>query len=106
MIEQCEVDDLEGVVAIPGAEALLRGLPRDAWTIVTSCTRRLALVRIRAAGLPVPEVFVTSTDITHGKPHPEPYLKGASVLGLRPEECLVVEDAPAGCARARRPGCA
>ena len=31
-----------------------------------------------------------------GKPHPEPYLKGAARLGFRPDECLVIEDARAG----------
>ena len=63
---------------------------------VMSCTRRLAEVRIRAAGLPMPASLVASTDIVHGKPHPEPYLKGASVLGFPAAECIVVEDAPAG----------
>jgi beta-phosphoglucomutase-like phosphatase (HAD superfamily) len=40
--------------------------------------------------------MITSNDITHGKPHPEPYLKGASILGFPPGECVVVEDVPAG----------
>ncbi|HEX4784744.1 MAG TPA: HAD-IA family hydrolase, partial [Candidatus Sulfotelmatobacter sp.] len=56
----------------------------------------LAEVRIRAAGLPLPKKLITSNDITHGKPHPEPFLKGASVLGFPPEDCIVVEDVPAG----------
>jgi mannitol-1-/sugar-/sorbitol-6-phosphatase len=95
-VERAEIEDLEGVIPLPGTLDLLAGLPRDRWTIVTSCTRALAEVRVRAAGLPVPENFVTSSDILHGKPHPEPYLKGASVLGFLPVECIVVEDAPAG----------
>jgi len=64
--------------------------------VVTSCTRALALVRLRVAGLPVPDKMVTSTDIVNGKPHPEPYLKGAGLLGLAPRDCVVFEDAPAG----------
>ncbi len=96
VIERCEMEDLEDVVPLPGASALLAALPRDAWAIVTSCTRPLAEVRIRAAGLPIPEHFITSTEITHGKPHPEPYLKGAAALGLAGAECIVVEDVPAG----------
>jgi sugar-phosphatase len=52
----------------------------------------------------VPEVLVTSDDVTNGKPHPEPYLKGAERLGLRPAECLVIEDAPAGIQSARAGG--
>jgi mannitol-1-/sugar-/sorbitol-6-phosphatase len=95
-VERREIADLEGVVPLPGSLDLLASLPPDRWTIVTSCTRRLAEVRIRAAGLPLPARMVTSTDIVNGKPHPEPYLKGASLLGFSAAECLVVEDAPAG----------
>jgi sugar-phosphatase len=95
-VERREIEDLEGVVPLPGALDLLASLPADRWTIVTSCTRPLAEVRIRAAGLPVPKKLITSNDITHGKPHPEPYLKGASVLGFPPERCIVLEDVPAG----------
>ncbi len=91
-----EIEDLEGVVALPGTRDLLNVLPPDRWTIVTSCERPLAEVRIRAGGLPVPEKLVTSSDITHGKPHPEPYLKGAAVLGFPIQDCLVFEDVPAG----------
>jgi len=96
IVERCELEDLEGVMAAPGALALLKSLPSAQWTIVTSCTRALAEVRIRAAGLPVPTNFITSTDIQNGKPHPEPYLKGAAVLGYAASDCVVVEDAPAG----------
>ena len=95
-VERREIEDLEGVVPLPGALDLLANLPEDRWTIVTSCTRPLAEVRIRAAGLPLPKKLITSNDITHGKPHPEPYLKGASILGFSPVECIVVEDVPAG----------
>jgi sugar-phosphatase len=95
-VERREIEDIAGVVPLPGALELLASLPEDRWTIVTSCTRRLAEVRLKAAGLPVPKKMITSNDITHGKPHPEPYLKGASVLGFPPTECVVIEDAPAG----------
>jgi mannitol-1-/sugar-/sorbitol-6-phosphatase len=95
-VERREIADVDGVVPLPGALELLLGLPQEAWTIVTSCTRRLAHVRIAAAGLPVPKMLVTSTDVVRGKPDPEPYRKGAEFLGLAPADCLVVEDAPAG----------
>jgi len=95
-VERREIDDLEGVVPLPGALDLLASLPEDRWTIVTSCTRPLAEVRIKAAGLPLPRKLITSNDIHHGKPHPEPYRKGASVLGFPAEECVVLEDVPAG----------
>ena len=95
-VERREIADLEGVIPRPGALDLLGSLPVDRWTIVTSCTRALAEVRIRAAGLPLPRRMITSNDIQHGKPHPEPYLKGAAILGFLPEDCVVVEDVPAG----------
>jgi sugar-phosphatase len=95
-VERREIEDLEGILPLPGALALLASLPQGRWTIVTSCTRPLAEVRIRAAGLPLPKQMITSNDIIHGKPHPEPYLKGASVLGFPPTECVVLEDVPAG----------
>ena len=95
-VERQEMEDLDGVVTLPGARELLSALPRDRWTIVTSCTRPLATVRLRAAGLPMPANIVTCDDINHGKPDPEPYLKGASLLGIAPGECVVVEDVPAG----------
>ena len=44
-VERREIEDLEGVVPLPGALALLASLPEDRWTIVTSCTRPLAEVR-------------------------------------------------------------
>ena len=96
IVERAEIQDLDGVVPLPGTQALLNALPPSQWTIVTSCTRALAEVRIKAAGLPVPERFITSNDIENGKPHPEPYLKGAALLGFAAEDCIVIEDAPAG----------
>src|SRR5215467_7923986 len=104
LVERMEIEDVSDVVPLPGTLALLGSLPADRWTVVTSCTRALALVRLRVAGLPVPQKMVTSTDIVNGKPHPEPYLKGAELLGIRPKDCLVIEDAPAGIQSARKGG--
>jgi sugar-phosphatase len=95
-VERREIADVADVTALPGALELLRALPVSRWAIVTSCTRPLAEVRIRAAGLPVPRFLVTSSDIRRGKPDPEPYLRGAAFLQLPPADCIVVEDAPAG----------
>jgi mannitol-1-/sugar-/sorbitol-6-phosphatase len=95
-VERGEIEDVEGVIPLPGALELLRTLPQDRWAIATSCTRRLAEVRIRAAGLPMPKHLITSTDVQRGKPDPEPYVKAAKILGLAPADCIVMEDAPAG----------
>jgi sugar-phosphatase len=96
IVERMEIEDLAGVVPLPGAHELLGSLPENRWTIVTSSTRPLAEVRLRAAGLSIPGNLVTSSDVTHGKPHPEPFLKAASVLGYPAGDCVVVEDVPAG----------
>jgi sugar-phosphatase len=95
-VERREIADLEGVVPLPGALHLLSTLPPDRWTIATSCTRDLAEVRIRAGGLPVPQKIITASDITNGKPNPEPYLKAAALLGVPANECVVFEDVSAG----------
>ncbi len=95
-MERREIADVDGVIPLPGAMELLRALPLERWAIVTSCTRALAHVRIGAAGLPKPRHLVTATDVKHGKPDPEPYLKGAQILGVPASECIVIEDAPAG----------
>ena len=62
-VERQEIEDTGGVVPLPGALALLTSLPQNRWAIVTSCTRPLAEVRIRTAGLPVPPTMITSSDI-------------------------------------------
>src|SRR6202163_2326270 len=95
-VERREIADTDGVVPLPGAMELLQALPLERCAIVTSCTRALAHVRIGAGGLRKPRYLVTATDVEHGKPDPEPYLKGAQILGVPAADCLVVEDAPAG----------
>jgi len=105
IVERMEMDDLEGVVACPGAAELLRALPPDQWVLVTSSTRPLAMVRLRAGGHEVPKFVITGSDITHGKPHPEPFQKAAAMVGVPPSECLVVEDTPAGILAGKAAGC-
>ncbi len=95
-VERREMEDTDGVVLLPGAQRLLNALPPERWTIATSCTRPLAEVRLRAAGLPIPKTMITSSDVKIGKPDPEPYLKSAAQLGFAASDCIVVEDAPPG----------
>ena len=84
------------MIPLPGARELLSSLAENQWALVTSCARPLAEVRLKAAGLPKPRNFVTCDDVRNGKPDPEPYIKGAALLGLSPAKCVVFEDAPAG----------
>ena len=104
IVERAEMEDVEGVIPLPGARELLAALPPERWTISTSATRPLAEVRLRAAGLCIPKRMITATDITHGKPDPEPYLKAAALLGFAAEDCIVVEDAVAGVEAGRAAG--
>lgn len=99
-----ELMNADDVIAMPDAHALLAALPADAWTIVTSGGADLAKARLRAVGLPIPTTMVTADDVTQGKPAPEPYLLGAKRLGVSPDRCLVVEDAPAGIQAGRAAG--
>jgi sugar-phosphatase len=101
-IDREEVDDAGSVVAYPGARELLAGpLPV---AIVTSGSTALASARLRGAGLAPPAVLITADSIERGKPDPEPFLLGARALGLEPERCLALEDAPSGIASARAAG--
>jgi sugar-phosphatase len=103
-LENREADDQEGVEIMPGALELVRSIPDGRWCVVTSGTRLLASARLRYGGLPVPKILVTAEDVANGKPHPEPYLKGAELMGVNPADCLVIEDAPAGIQSARAGG--
>jgi sugar-phosphatase len=100
-----EIDDVDGIVLLPGAAEALAALNSAKNAIATSCTRALAQARIQAARLVPPSVVVTADDIAHGKPAPDPFLEAASRLGVDPRRCLVVEDAPAGLQAAAAAGC-
>lgn len=104
-IEDLEVEDNEGLEILPGVRELLAQLPPQSWTVVTSATERLARVRLQQGGLTVPEHFITADRVENGKPHPEPYQKGAKLLGLRPEDCLVIEDSASGAKAGHAAGC-
>lgn len=105
LLTQWEVDDVEGVVAIAGAGGFLSVLPPDRWALVTSAPRRLAERRLAAAGLALPEVFVTAEDVRHGKPAPDGFLAAAAMLGVAPGDCLVWEDSQPGIEAAMAAGC-
>ena len=96
VIEDIEVDDTDDLKVLPGVKALLESLPADRWAIVTSATKRLTVERLKVAGLPLPERLITADMVERGKPHPEPYMRGAALLGFSSAECVVVEDAPSG----------
>lgn len=104
-IEAIEVAAADGIRLLPGAAEALAAIGPDRAAIVTSCTAPLAAARIAATGLAPPGLVVTASDVPVGKPDPAPYRLAAERLGLRPSDCLAVEDAPAGITSARAAGC-
>ena len=104
-IEDLEIADQEGLAVLPGVLELIRQLPQQTWTVVTSATERLARVRLAAGGVPVPERIITADTVAQGKPHPEPYLRGAEILGLSAADCVVFEDSASGTKSGRAAGC-
>lgn len=97
-LQNQESTDVKGVVALPGAIAFLEkanemNIP---WAIVTSGTLPVASARINAAGIPKPSILITPERVKNGKPDPEPFVLGASELGLMAADCVVFEDAPSG----------
>ncbi|HET8662928.1 MAG TPA: HAD-IA family hydrolase [Nocardioides sp.] len=98
-----EQSTMAGVVEVPGARDILATIDLP-WAVVTSAPRELAVRRMVAAGLPVPEVLVPADEIDRGKPDPEGYLRAADLLGVEPAECVVFEDAEPGVRAALRSG--
>jgi HAD superfamily hydrolase (TIGR01509 family) len=96
-----------GVTVMPGAASLVAevaasGLP---YALVTSSQRRFVDAVLARTGLRFPAV-VCGSDVTRGKPDPEPYLLAARRLGVPPARCLALEDSPAGVSAAEAAGCA
>lgn len=104
-LERMEIEDKVGLETLAGVERILKNLPEKYWTVVTSATERLARSRMEAAGIRVPTRIVSADVVTQGKPHPEPYCKGAELLGLTPAECLVIEDSASGVQAGHAAGC-
>jgi sugar-phosphatase len=98
-----ECDDVDGVVALPGADAILAQATLPV-CIVTSGDRRLAEVRLASVELLAGTPIVAGDEVAEGKPAPDPYLLGASRVGAVIGSCLVIEDAPAGIESGRRAG--
>jgi sugar-phosphatase len=103
-LEAREAADTDGVEVIRGARELIHMVPADKWAVVTSGTRLLALSRLKLGGIPEPRVLVTADDVQEGKPDPAPYRRGAELLNIPVEQCVVIEDAPAGITSAHAAG--
>lgn len=100
-LEELENSPGAPVVVLPGTQELLAELPPARWSIVTSAARSVALARLTAAGLSLPNVLITGDDVEHGKPNPEPYRMARRHSGT----AMAFEDTVAGLQSARSAGC-
>jgi sugar-phosphatase len=103
-LDDAELEDVDGLSAVPGVRQFLATLPAGSWAVVTSCGPALASLRLTSVGLPIPEIVVTSDDVSRGKPAPDGFQLGAKRLGHDAAACLVFEDAPPGIAAGRAAG--
>jgi sugar-phosphatase len=104
LVTRYELEDVAGTTAVPGVLDLVPQLHGVPWAVVTSGVRELAIARLRAAGVPVPELLVTAEDVVAGKPDPAGYRAAAATLGLAAADVLVLEDSPSGIAAGQAAG--
>lgn len=90
----------------PGARELLLQLRKKGikTALVTMSMHRMAKQVVDSIGFEAFDVIVAGDDVVHGKPHPEPYLKAASLLGVKPEHCVAFEDSVSGIRSAEAAG--
>lgn len=95
-LERLEVELATHTQPLGGALDLIGQLGSGRWAIVTSASRRLAEARWNGAGVFAPAHTVTADDVSRGKPFPDPFVTGASRLGVDPARCVVFEDSAPG----------
>lgn len=94
---------------MPGAAAMLRAMEKGGWkrVLVTGSAQSSLIERLGEdyPGAFLPGMKVTALDVEHGKPNPEPYLKGLALAGVEPWQAVVVENAPLGVRAGVAAGC-
>jgi mannitol-1-/sugar-/sorbitol-6-phosphatase len=96
----------QGVTVLPGVRAALAWTERFPRGLVTGSSRVEATQVLPLIGPEARfEIIIAAEDVGSSKPSPEGYLTAIASLGLRPEDCLVVEDSQAGIAAGRAAGC-
>lgn len=95
------------LVVRPGARELLTALHDAAVPcgLVTMSYQPIAHAVVDALGHDMFAAVVTGDSVRQGKPHPEPYLTAAAMLGVSPADCTAIEDSPPGAASAHAAGC-
>jgi HAD superfamily hydrolase (TIGR01509 family) len=94
------------IILRPGAKELLLELRRKGikTALVTMSLRSMAMQVVDAMGFKAFDVVVAGDDVIHGKPHAEPYLKAAELLGVAPSDCVAFEDSISGILSAEAAG--
>ncbi|WP_072690014.1 HAD family hydrolase [Rhodococcus marinonascens] len=97
----------DGIPWRPGAREALRTVRSGGLksALVTNTERRLTDRALDTLGREHFDHSVCGDEVPAGKPHPDPYLRGAELLGLDPSQCLAIEDSPTGVASAQAAGC-
>lgn len=94
---------------MPGASEVLNILKESGITrvLVTGSAQKSLLESLchDYPGAFEADKMVTAMDVTHGKPHPEPYLRGLEKAGCSPSEAIVIENAPLGIEAGKAAGC-
>ncbi len=92
---QCQPPQL-----MPGIRELMQQMKQDGLQIiiVTGSAQHTLIDRLEQEleGMVSKELIVSALDVEHGKPNPEPYQKGLEKAGAKPNEAIVVENAPLG----------
>lgn len=107
-IELAMVERLgEGIEPVAGAKELFAeldaaGIPA---ALVTASSRRIVEACLDSIGAHHFRLTVSGNDVVRGKPHPEPYLTAARLLGVDPAHCVVIEDSPNGSRSGAAAGC-
>jgi beta-phosphoglucomutase len=91
----------------PGAVELIKSLEKQGFRMAIASSTPIENIQLITDSLGIGNCFqalVTGHDVTEGKPSPQVFLLAAKRLGVKPENCIVIEDAVSGVAAAKRAG--
>jgi beta-phosphoglucomutase family hydrolase len=97
----------QNIKPLPGAVELLQSLRKHGVKMAIASSTPIENIRLITSSLGIANCFqtiVTGHDVTEGKPSPQVFLLAAQRLGVKPGNCVVIEDAVAGVTAARKAG--
>ena len=92
---------------LPGVIKLIKSLAKRGFRLALASSAPIANIQLITRGLDINSYFqhiISAEDVTEGKPNPQVFLLAARRLGIKPANCIVIEDAVAGVAAAKRAG--